>query len=215
MLFSINESLIENSIKPRTYRTKILCKNKEVKKVSKFMEELKYAGNNYNIDPILRDILLSHVMVREMSSLNGTSPSPQDGSRMRTRIRIHLIPYSPGISLRNNVSFTLRNAMGEPRLSVKKRNSHVDHLPRYQRFNQITLKKFSDDICSICHGEFTLGEYYRTLPICSHSFHKKCVDRWLRKDIEEMRCPLCRESHTPERWMDHQRNNQSQEIQVE
>lgn len=43
--------------------------------------------------------------------------------------------------------------------------------------------------CSICIEDFRTGEYQRTLG-CSHSFHKKCIDRWLKKDKNE--CPMCR-----------------------
>jgi hypothetical protein len=160
---------------------------------------------------------LSHIMVREQQR-----PSPQNFSG-RTLVRVHLIPYTPNqrfqvIRNNNNLAANIQNTInrafpsrvvnlgdrapsaGGCYSSKQKRNMHVMHLPRYQKFNETTLKKFSEDICSICHGEFALGEYYRTLPICNHSFHKRCVDRWLRRDSEAMRCPLCRTSHTPESW---------------
>jgi len=43
--------------------------------------------------------------------------------------------------------------------------------------------------CPICIEEFKENEYYRTLE-CSHSFHKRCIDRWFRKDHCD--CPMCR-----------------------
>ena len=42
--------------------------------------------------------------------------------------------------------------------------------------------------CPICLDEFKESEYYRNLN-CNHSFHKKCIDRWLKK---ENNCPMCR-----------------------
>ena len=42
--------------------------------------------------------------------------------------------------------------------------------------------------CPICIEKFNTGEYYRTLK-CNHSFHKKCIDRWIKKDKNE--CPMC------------------------
>jgi len=43
--------------------------------------------------------------------------------------------------------------------------------------------------CSICIDDFSIGQYQRTLN-CGHCFHKKCIDRWLKKDKNE--CPMCR-----------------------
>jgi hypothetical protein len=43
--------------------------------------------------------------------------------------------------------------------------------------------------CPICIEEFKENEFYRTLE-CNHSFHKRCIDHWFRKDHCE--CPMCR-----------------------
>jgi hypothetical protein len=43
--------------------------------------------------------------------------------------------------------------------------------------------------CPICIENFKEGEYYRNLD-CNHSFHKKCIDHWFKKDHSE--CPMCR-----------------------
>jgi hypothetical protein len=43
--------------------------------------------------------------------------------------------------------------------------------------------------CPICLDQLSPGEYYRTLE-CSHCFHKKCIDRWFKKDHTD--CPMCR-----------------------
>jgi hypothetical protein len=42
--------------------------------------------------------------------------------------------------------------------------------------------------CSICLEKFTEGEYKRDL-ICSHTYHKKCIDKWFK---HELNCPQCR-----------------------
>lgn len=43
--------------------------------------------------------------------------------------------------------------------------------------------------CSVCLSEFEENENLRLLPKCSHAFHVKCIDTWLRSHSN---CPLCR-----------------------
>ncbi|TQD85191.1 hypothetical protein C1H46_029279 [Malus baccata] len=51
-----------------------------------------------------------------------------------------------------------------------------------------------DGTCAVCLGEFKEGEYFRTLPECSHSFHVQCIDMWL---YSQPSCPVCRANATP------------------
>jgi hypothetical protein len=46
-----------------------------------------------------------------------------------------------------------------------------------------------ETVCPICIDNFKENEFYRTLK-CSHSFHKRCIDHWFRKDHSD--CPMCR-----------------------
>jgi len=43
--------------------------------------------------------------------------------------------------------------------------------------------------CSICLNEFEPGDQCRSLPTCSHTFHRSCIDLWLLRRAE---CPLCK-----------------------
>jgi len=43
--------------------------------------------------------------------------------------------------------------------------------------------------CSICHDNYKLREYKRELD-CSHVFHKRCIDKWLKNNLS---CPICRQ----------------------
>tara|TARA_B100001059_G_C17767393_1_gene546399 strand:+ start:640 stop:1101 length:462 start_codon:yes stop_codon:yes gene_type:complete len=62
------------------------------------------------------------------------------------------------------------------------------HLGSYKRIN------IDDDLikhkssCPICLEEFKVGEYKRCLS-CNHTYHKKCIDKWIKKCNT---CPECR-----------------------
>jgi len=66
---------------------------------------------------------------------------------------------------------------------------------RKSQLKKIKYRKIKqDDVllteqCPICIEDFCCGEFQRTLN-CSHTFHKKCIDRWFKKDKDE--CPMCR-----------------------
>ena len=46
--------------------------------------------------------------------------------------------------------------------------------------------------CSICFDEYSEKEYQRKLK-CGHTFHKKCIDRWINK-YKHFSCPTCRQN---------------------
>ena len=59
--------------------------------------------------------------------------------------------------------------------------------------NYIYIKKDDEIIgkkCLICMDKFKHKEYKRILPGCKHYFHKKCIDKWLKKNST---CPICRQ----------------------
>lgn len=51
-----------------------------------------------------------------------------------------------------------------------------------------------EKVCVICQCDFEKREMVRMLP-CSHHFHLKCVDKWLRGNRT---CPICRQNAGPE-----------------
>lgn len=59
-----------------------------------------------------------------------------------------------------------------------------------KKLNQFYVNKRTCPIddCAICLDGFKAKQRCRELP-CGHIFHKKCVDRWLKKNP---RCPICR-----------------------
>jgi len=59
------------------------------------------------------------------------------------------------------------------------------NLEPYYKCGNVTLD------CPICINKIESNEYIRKLK-CNHLFHKKCVDNWLKKNIENASCPMCR-----------------------
>jgi len=67
------------------------------------------------------------------------------------------------------------------------RRSQIKSLGKYKKVTNAS--ELCDTTCPICIDNFKENEFYRTLE-CAHVFHKKCIDRWFRKDHSD--CPMCR-----------------------
>jgi hypothetical protein len=44
--------------------------------------------------------------------------------------------------------------------------------------------------CFICMDNYNENQFKRILPNCKHYFHKKCIDKWIKKNSS---CPICRD----------------------
>jgi hypothetical protein len=71
------------------------------------------------------------------------------------------------------------------RVPVSATAAQIDAIP-LSRF-QVGMYPPEDAMCSVCLGEYELGQELRTLP-CAHHFHQPCLDEWLTKSTS---CPLC------------------------
>jgi hypothetical protein len=81
----------------------------------------------------------------------------------------------------------------DPRLTSK--SKLVKHIGKYQKIKAEDHIIKNGECCSICYSDYQANEFQRTLPICHHIFHKKCIDTWFYKNIGKMDCPLCRQSY--------------------
>ncbi|XP_071494747.1 E3 ubiquitin-protein ligase RNF38-like [Diadema setosum] len=66
--------------------------------------------------------------------------------------------------------------------------ANIDQLPSY-RYNPETPRTINDQTCCVvCMSDFETRQTLRVLP-CSHEFHARCVDKWLKSNRT---CPICR-----------------------
>ncbi|KAI0988358.1 hypothetical protein GJ496_000421 [Pomphorhynchus laevis] len=101
--------------------------------------------------------------------------SPRYNQDMRRSPFYHINTYS------NTESNHLRCRINEAKIL-----SLLEFLPCYE---YQAKGKEEDEECVICMSEFTNGDHIRMLP-CMHSFHRECVDNWLKKSFF---CPSCME----------------------
>lgn len=55
-------------------------------------------------------------------------------------------------------------------------------------------KFVTDTVCPVCLEEYHPEDRLQQLPVCGHTFHMECLDRWLAKRVT---CPICRLSLLP------------------
>lgn len=64
---------------------------------------------------------------------------------------------------------------------------------RYPHTRYDSKSQFSQETCSVCLEDFTVGVLIRQLG-CKHIFHKDCICDWLLEHHRDPRCPLCKMS---------------------
>ena len=81
----------------------------------------------------------------------------------------------------------LAERLGEakPRGLIK---ADIKQLPSYQFNAEVKRSGMDQTSCVVCMCDFESRQLLRVLP-CSHEFHAKCVDKWLKANRT---CPICR-----------------------
>ena len=80
---------------------------------------------------------------------------------------------------------------GSDNLQKQIKNQRNNQIKKIGKYKKIKNGDHLCDVetCPICIDQFKEGEYYRLLH-CKHTFHKKCIDQWFKKDHFD--CPMCR-----------------------
>ena len=80
-------------------------------------------------------------------------------------------------NLEDGTLINLKKALNESKNEIINKNSIL------KNWNDIEIFE-----CPICLDEFQNNDDIRLL-ICSHKFHKKCIDLWFNKQLN---CPMCK-----------------------
>lgn len=112
-------------------------------------------------------------------------------------IMFDLIEYMIENSIFNTIVSTTSDDGNEFSIVLRtkklKINNLLNHLNKYQKIKN--NDSIIDDDCIICMEKFESNQYKRVLDKCSHTFHKKCIDKWFKKNSGNMTCPICRENY--------------------
>ena len=112
---------------------------------------------------------------------------PQGGYNVNEEYE-YILPDNDDVS--SAVLLEIVTRFGSPETESFMKSVRRDQIKNIGKYKKI---KKDDDLCTtacpICIEEFKENEFCRTLT-CSHSFHKRCIDHWFRKDHSD--CPMCR-----------------------
>lgn len=50
-------------------------------------------------------------------------------------------------------------------------------------------------LCTICQDEIKSKEHKVKLPNCNHIFHKKCMNKFMKKNLLNFNCPNCKKCY--------------------
>lgn len=126
-------------------------------------------------------------LAQVMENINHISPSQNNENNSQD---------SENVRMMFEIEFIM-----DPNEMAQEEDDHP-HFKNCQQINDILGKpmyiKKDDELietdCNICMDHFSFRQYKRTLPKCNHTFHKKCIDSWLKKNSS---CPVCRQEYLP------------------
>ena len=115
--------------------------------------------------------------------------SPPYGGYILNEEHDYILPDNDDISSMIFLDVVTRfGSPGSDSCLMNNRRDKIKQIGKYKKVKE-SNKCLLENTCPICIENFKEGEYYRVLD-CTHSFHKKCIDRWFKKDHSD--CPMCR-----------------------
>ena len=132
----------------------------------------------------INDLIEVLDLINNLEKTNSNSNSKEINDVIK-----HLIDeYNDNNKDNYNVNYFYFNNKAKKKLN----NLFLKNLCKYKK------TKINDSFlgckCSICLEKINLKDYVRKLPVCNHVYHKKCIDNWLKNDINKS-CPLCKQSY--------------------
>ncbi|RUS73962.1 hypothetical protein EGW08_018277, partial [Elysia chlorotica] len=120
-------------------------------------------------------------LVLQFLAMLGSSPMPPYGRDMDNPEEME--NYEALLSLAETLGDAKQKGLSK---------SDIQQLPAYH-FSCDAVRSESDQTsCVVCMCDFEAKQLLRVLP-CSHEFHAKCVDKWLKTNRT---CPICRQDAT-------------------
>jgi len=100
----------------------------------------------------------------------------------------YILPDDDDIS--STVLLEVITRFGSPETDSFLKNCRRKQIKNIGKYKKVTASsELLQTSCPICLDDFKENEFYRALD-CKHCFHKRCIDRWFRKDHSD--CPMCR-----------------------
>ncbi|KAH6657409.1 hypothetical protein BKA67DRAFT_188325 [Truncatella angustata] len=121
---------------------------------------------------------------RELNTDISSAKPPVPGGRLETILEddTAALPATSTGRQKQNVRTRIKDIIERCSLAIPKRPTPLLQKPGSELVRQ-------DASCPICTEDFSDGVDLRKLP-CSHLYHPRCIDQWLR-DFG-VTCPLCR-----------------------
>eukprot|EP01035_Chromulina_nebulosa_P019763 gene19763-25696_t len=157
-------------------------------KVTLVMEAPSDSSRNYNLQIEYKKISLSE---NEKDVI----------ANVKTKIAVNILDNKKSIDItaKPKIRVKRKPSAANP-LSIRPASdgasaAAIDSIPLITLGPDASSQLQTDDLsCPICLNDMITGEQVRLL-ICKHSFHRQCVDEWLRVNAT---CPSCRKSILPD-----------------
>jgi len=114
----------------------------------------------------------------------------------------HFLNKINKINLDNNSVNIIKDLVLDLSKNKSKNNNLVIEIINIEKINRTFFKMNKNNensnqihFCTICQNNIKKGEHKTKLCNCNHIFHKKCLNKCLKIQKINFKCPICRESY--------------------